>query len=83
MACLTILIHQGCLSEHAVRRLAEEVQSNLPDWVIEIKPAELSAVSGSIVTFPAFIVDGEVLATGLPRKEWLLQQLQTQGRERG
>ena len=75
MARLTILIHQGCLSDHSVQMLAEEIQGHLPDWTVDITPAELSADSSGLVAFPAFLVDGTLLATGLPEKEWLLQRL--------
>ncbi len=75
MARLTILIHRGCLSDHSVRLLAEEVQAHFPDWSIEITPAELSTESRGLVAFPAFLVDGTLVATGIPEKTWLLKRL--------
>ncbi|MBS0170900.1 MAG: hypothetical protein JSR62_11145 [Nitrospira sp.] len=75
MARLTILIHRGCLSDTAVERLAEDIRHQLPDWTIELIPAELSTESSGLVAFPAFLVDGIVVATGLPEREWLLKRL--------
>jgi len=75
MARLTILAHQGCLSIRSVQKLAEEIRGQLPDWTIELIPAELSAESSGLVAFPAFLVDGTLVATGLPEREWLLKRL--------
>lgn len=59
----------------SIRKLAEEIQEELPDWKIEVQPAEEHTDCDAILAFPAFLVDGQVLATGLPRKDWLLERL--------
>ncbi len=76
MARLDILVHGGCLSEHSARRLAEEIRHELPHWNITVRTAVAGdpALSGVIV-FPAFLLDGRVLATGVPRKDWLVDRL--------
>jgi hypothetical protein len=76
MARLDILVHRGCLSELSARTLAQEIQHELPDWRIDVRPAEKqdSDLLG-ILAFPAFLLDGRVLATGIPRKDWLLAKL--------
>lgn len=76
MARLDILVHRGCLSEQSARTLAQEIQHELPDWRIDVRPAEKqdSDLLG-ILAFPAFLLDGKILATGIPRKDWLLAKL--------
>lgn len=76
MSRLDILVHGGCLSEHSARSLAEEIRHELPNWDITVKTAvpgdpDLSGV----IVFPAFLLDGRVLATGVPRKDWLVERL--------
>lgn len=78
MSRLDILVHGGCLSEHSARSLAEEIRHELPNWDITVKTAvpgdpDLSGV----IVFPAFLLDGRVLATGAPRKDWLVERLRT------
>lgn len=76
MARLDILVHRGCLSEQSARTLAREIQHELPDWHIDVRPAEREdAGSSGILVFPAFLLDGRILATGIPRKDWLLEKL--------
>jgi hypothetical protein len=74
MARLDILVHRGCLSEQSARTLAREIQHELPTWHIDVRAAETEDSVG-ILAFPAFLLDGRVLATGIPRKEWLLARL--------
>lgn len=83
MAHLTILIHRGCLSDRSVQRLAEEIRIHLPDWSVEITPAELTEESRGIMAFPAFIAEGVLLATGLPRTDWLVNRLREFEGDRG
>ena len=76
MARLEILVHGGCLSELSARTLAQEVQSELPNWNIEVRiagPGD-THLSGVLV-FPAFLLDGRMLTAGIPRKDWLVARL--------
>ncbi len=76
MACLDILVHRGCISEASARTLAQEIKHELPDWQIDVRPAEKQDTDAlGILAFPAFLLDGRVLATGIPRKDWLLARL--------
>ncbi|MDP3092911.1 MAG: hypothetical protein Q8N04_19740 [Nitrospira sp.] len=76
MARLDILVHQGCLSERSARTLAQEIQQELPDWHIDIRAASKENCDAlGVLVFPAFLLDGRILATGIPRKEWLLARL--------
>lgn len=76
MARLDILVHRGCLSEKSARTLAQEIQHELPHWCINVRPAEKqdSDLLG-ILAFPSFLLNGRILATGIPRKDWLLEKL--------
>lgn len=76
MARLDILVHRGCLSERSTLALVNEIQQELPAWHIEVRAADKQDrdVLG-ILVFPAFLLGGRVLATGIPRKEWLLARL--------
>ena len=84
MAHLEIVVHRGCLSEQSVRTLAREIQHELPNWDIDVRLAEQEDTDMiGIVVFPAILLDGQILATGVPRKEWLLAKLREwDGRER-
>ena len=76
MARLDILVHRGCLSEQSARTLAQEIQQELPDWHIDIHAASKENCDAlGVLVFPAFLLDGRILATGIPRKEWLLARL--------
>lgn len=76
MAHLDILVHRGCLSEQSARTLAREIQYELPNWRIDVRPAEKQdSDSLGILAFPVILLDGRILATGIPRKDWLLAKL--------
>lgn len=76
MARLDILVHGGCLSELSARTLAQEIQRELPNWDINVRtttPGDTD-LSG-VVVFPAFLLDGRILTTGIPRKDWVVAKL--------
>jgi len=76
MARLDILVHRGCLSEQSARALAQEIQQELPAWHIDVRAAGKEDCDAlGVLVFPAFLLGGRVLATGIPRKEWLLARL--------
>lgn len=76
MARLDILVHRGCLSELSAQNLAEEIQNELPDWNIDVRAAEPGDMDlFGVLVFPAFLLDGRILTTGIPRKDWLLAKL--------
>ena len=76
MAHLEILVHRGCLSERSARTLADELRQALPEWRIDVRPAEKRDTEIlEFFVFPAVVLEGRVLVTGVPQKEWLLAQL--------
>ena len=76
MARLDILVHRGCLSELSARTLAQEIRDELPDWDIAVRSAEQhDADTIGVLVFPAFLLNGRILVTGIPRKDWLVAKL--------
>lgn len=76
MGRLDILVHRGCLSEQSARALAQEIQQELPAWHIDVRAASKEDCDAlGVLVFPAFLLDGRVLATGIPKKGWLLNKL--------
>ena len=76
MAYLDILVHDGCLSEQSARTFAQEIQDELPHWDIVVRPAEQRDTGTfGVLVFPVFLLDGRILTTGIPRKDWLLAKL--------
>ncbi|MCS6329755.1 MAG: hypothetical protein H8K06_22170 [Nitrospira sp.] len=76
MGRLDILVHRGCLSEQSALDLAQEIQQELPGWHIEVRAASKEDCNFlGVWVFPAFLLDGRVFATGIPKKGWLLAKL--------
>lgn len=75
MDVLDIFVHHGCLSEQPALRLAKEIENEFPAWKIQVVDNWEQAQSLGIITLPAFVLNGELLAVGVPRKEWLIRQL--------
>lgn len=76
MARLDILVHGGCLSELSARSLAQEIQRELPHWNIDVRTAEPGDTDlFGVLVFPAFLLDGRILTTGIPKKDWLVAKL--------
>lgn len=76
MARLEVFVHKGCLSEQGARGLARTIHEALPAWEIcirHVSDKETDALA--LIALPAFVVDGQVLATGIPRKDWLVTKL--------
>ena len=76
MAQLEIFIHQGCASEQSARLVANEIQREFPAWEISMRQlGETRAESLGIIAAPTFVLDGRIVAVGVPRTEWLLKTL--------
>jgi predicted DsbA family dithiol-disulfide isomerase len=76
MTQLEIFIHQGCTSEHSARRVADEIQREFPAWEISMRQlGETRAESLGIIAAPTFVLDGRIVAVGIPHTEWLLRTL--------
>jgi predicted DsbA family dithiol-disulfide isomerase len=76
VALLEIFIHEGCASEHSARRVAIEIQQEFPAWTISLQQlGNDRAVSLGVIAAPTFVLDGRIVAVGLPRTEWLVRTL--------
>jgi len=76
VAFLEIFIHAGCASEHSARRVADEVQQEFPAWTISMQQlGNARAESLGVIAAPTFVLNGRIVAVGIPRKEWLVKTL--------
>jgi hypothetical protein len=76
MVVLEVFIHKGCTSEQPALTLVRELEKEFPTWTIQIRQIGCQqAVALQHSVLPAFVVDGRVVAVGVPRKEWLVRRL--------
>ncbi len=75
MVVLEVFVHRSCLSEQPAIRLADEIQEEFPAWQVRVVDDVARAQSIGITTLPAFVLNGSLLAVGVPRREWLMRQL--------
>ena len=78
MSVLEVFIHGGCLSEQRARIVAEEVSRTLPGLHVLVcfQQSNLQRISElDLSVFPAFVLNGELLAVGVPRSDWLLREI--------
>lgn len=78
MSTVEIFVHAGCKSEHNALALADEIRREFPSWQVLIRDCEedRARTLGILIT-PSFVVNGELVAVGVPRKEWLIRTLRT------
>lgn len=82
MALLEIFLHPGCLSENAALTLAREIQSvwgTLEVKIWSLPEASERARTLGVIVAPAFVLNGTIIAVGVPRKTWLVAKLQEFG----
>lgn len=78
MVVVEIFVHAGCRSEHEALVLAGEIRQAFPAWQVLIRDCEEDrARTLGILVIPSFVFNGELVAVGLPRKEWLIRTLRT------
>ena len=76
MALLEIFTHEGCASEQSARRVANEIQQEFPAWKISVQQlGNARAESLGVIAAPTFVLDGRIVAVGIPRTEWLVRTL--------
>ena len=78
MSLLEIFVHPGCTSEDPALALVREIQAEFP--ALQVRVCQVSQCSDrmhdlGIFAVPAFVLDGTVLAVGVPRKETLATKL--------
>ncbi len=76
MSTLEIFVHGGCKSEPGALALANEIRLEFPSWRVIIHHCEgdRARTLGILIT-PAFVLNGALVAVGVPRKEWLIRIL--------
>jgi predicted DsbA family dithiol-disulfide isomerase len=76
MAVLEVFVHAGCLSERLALALVQEIQQEFSGLKAEVhQAAEERAQILGIIVAPAFVLDGQILAVGVPSREWLARRL--------
>ncbi len=76
MRQMDFYFHDGCLSEQPILFLAREVRRECPSWTIVIHPLlEHEAKAMGFDALPIIVMNGETLATGIPKKDWLLEKM--------
>jgi len=76
MAVLEVFVHASCLSEQPALALVRELEKEFPKWRIRVcRIGHHQAHALALSVLPAFVVDGTVVAVGVPRKEWLVRRL--------
>ncbi len=75
---LEVFVHTGCLSEDPALVLAREIQAEFPAVQVLVCPVSENydrMHDLGIFAVPAFVLDGTVMATGVPKKESLAAKL--------
>ncbi len=66
--------HDRCLSERPILSLASDVREQHPSWTVtvhQLTDQDIERLGFSVL--PVVLIDGQTVATGVPRKEWLLR----------
>ncbi|WP_447974480.1 hypothetical protein [Nitrospira sp. Kam-Ns4a] len=76
MPLVEVFVHAGCKSERTALALADEIRREFPSWQVLIRDCEedRARVLGILIA-PSFVLNGELIAVGIPRKEWLIRAL--------
>jgi predicted DsbA family dithiol-disulfide isomerase len=75
MAVLEIFVHRGCQSEQSAFGLGAQIQEAFPSLQVQVVDDWERARTLGIVALPAFVLDGNLLVIGVPRREWLMRLL--------
>jgi hypothetical protein len=82
MNLLEVFVHPGCISEKSALTLARELQAVWPALEVRIRSfpgASERARTLGVIVAPAFVLNGTIIAVGVPRKGWLVAKLQEFG----
>jgi len=82
MNLLEVFVHPGCISEKSALTLARELQaiwSALDVKIWSLPEASERAQALGVIVAPAFVLNGKIIAVGVPRKAWLVAKLQEFG----
>ena len=82
MNLLEVFVHTGCISGKSALALARDLQAVWPALEVKIQPfpeASERAQALGVIVEPAFVLNGKIIAVGVPRKAWLVAKLQEFG----
>lgn len=68
MAVLEIFVHRGCPSEQSALGLGDQIQETFPGLQVRVIDDWERARTLGVVAFPAFVLNGHVLAVGFPER---------------
>ncbi len=79
MALLEVFVHRGCPSEARARSVAQEIGTAYSQLQIHVcqahtYPQRISELG--LLILPSFVLNGRLLAVGVPRTIWLMAELQ-------
>lgn len=80
MAVLQVFIHRGCMSEQRACVLADQIRKEFPACRVDVIDNQERARTLGLPAVPAFVLDGELLAVGVPSKDWLVSRLHERSR---
>lgn len=75
MTRLTICVTEECWSCDESRRIATEVQESFPDVEVVLVDLDSEQVPTEVFAAPTYLLDGQVIFLGNPRREDLWQRL--------
>lgn len=76
MRRMDVYFHDGCLSEPAILLLARDIARDCPTWEIAVHPLlDHEAKALGLAVLPAIVLNGRPAATGIPKKDWLLEKM--------
>ena len=75
MAVLQVFIHRGCMSEQPAYVLADQIRKEFPGCRVDVIDNQERARTLGLPAVPALVLDGELLAVGVPSKDWLVSRL--------
>jgi hypothetical protein len=76
MRRIDFYFHDGCLSQPSLLLLAKDIEALYPTWTVTVHQLaghDLEALGFPVL--PAVVLDGQIVATGIPSKAWLLQKV--------
>ncbi len=76
MRQLDFYFHDHCLSRQSILLLAGEIEQGCPDWHIVVHPLlEHEVKALGFLVLPTIVMNGRVVTTGIPEKDWLLERM--------
>ena len=76
MRQIDLYVHEGCLSERSILLFARDIERACAAWSVRVHPlVEKDAKALGLTVLPAIAINGRVIASGMPKAEWLLDRI--------